>query len=53
MYANAHTSTCVNSGEYALHGVGGGVSTIARFPRLVALGTKVKVIADQALVAFT
>ena len=45
--------TCVYSGEYTLHGVGGGMSPITRLPRLVALSTQIKVVADETFIALT
>ena len=50
---NSHHSrlTRVNSGEDALHGVRGGVTGGPSLARLVALGTEVKVVTHQTLVA--
>ena len=45
--------TCINSSQYTLHGVCGGVPPCTGFPALVALGAEIKVVADQTLVTFT
>ena len=45
--------TCIDSGEYTLHGVGGGVPPRTGLTTLVALGAEVKVVADETLVTFT
>ena len=50
---NFRVYTCIYPGEYTLHGVCGSVATSTGLTGLIALGAKVKVVADKTLVTFT